>query len=631
MKTITVLACLLFAGVLGFWLFSPSSGERRSETVAPGGPRAVLPGGRASEVPLREPATGDDTARPARASEQGLSTSDDRQRTSLDDTPRSGSNARVRPGQLRGAVQSEQGPIQGVQVDGIVAEQRVGSAQTDAQGRFDLRLARASSTVSLQFRARGYAPYELVLTNLRDGDSRHLGNIRLSPGTTLAGQVLDRRASPVPDCEIRVQSRARGLDANRHIATARTDAQGRFRYADAPPGPLLITAIAKGQGSASIRHDQRDGKELQLVLGPERKVLLHLVDEAGTDVPDVLVRLNPTGRLGEEVDRRTDETGRVEFDGLSDAPWNASVISESHRPRIETNVQADGEEVEIILSTWPCVTGTIRTDEEDIPAETTVQVLPSGVRGNLARLGGGTEHPVNGDGTFRVCGIRPGPYIVRLQAPGYAPSYSKTFQVGTTGDQSAGSILLLRGGALEVLVRGEDAPIEGAMIGVFATAPPDVLRWTDALGPMSRPLAQERSNPDGKALIDHLESGSVWTIVQAPGHVAEIGGPFTVTTNSTSEVTVRLLAGGRVVGKVIDNSGKGLASAVVSFTGHELVENAVQAVSGPDGSFASPPLPPGRWNIQGRWMSGRNRRTSFDPETVVLTAGEDTNFELVLD
>jgi protocatechuate 3,4-dioxygenase beta subunit len=138
-------------------------------------------------------------------------------------------------------------PIQGANV--AQGRDRFGShypeATTDADGRFAFKNARPGETV-LTVRAKGRAP---DLKTVTPGPGAAPVEFRLGPGRTVRGRLVDQQGRPVAGAFVAADT-WRGCRSL--MWRVDTDAEGRFRWDEAPPDEVLID-MGK-QGFQSVRH-----------------------------------------------------------------------------------------------------------------------------------------------------------------------------------------------------------------------------------------------------------------------------------------------------------------------------------------------------------------------------------------
>ncbi len=157
-----------------------------------------------------------------------------------DDPARSGgasATAHVQGITVTGRVLDQAGqPIGGARVargSDLRGQEVIGEATTDATGRFTMRGVSPGEVV-LTVQARGHAP---DLVSLRTGPGLPLVEFQLGPGHKILGRIVDAHDKPIAGAPISADE-WRGHHSLRW--NTRTDAEGRFRWDDAPADAVMI-------------------------------------------------------------------------------------------------------------------------------------------------------------------------------------------------------------------------------------------------------------------------------------------------------------------------------------------------------------------------------------------------------
>ncbi|MDG3006067.1 carboxypeptidase regulatory-like domain-containing protein [Paludisphaera mucosa] len=149
--------------------------------------------------------------------------------------------------EVAGEVRDPQGrPIRGAEVGWLVGGREntvfhgdLPTTSADAQGRFRFPHVQPGR-VGLQVKAAGHAP-EFQFVEAKDGAAPVA--ISLRPASSLSGRVVDSKGNPIADAFVVVDqwrsTRALGVFLN-------TDADGRFRWDDAPNEPILMNVSRAG-------------------------------------------------------------------------------------------------------------------------------------------------------------------------------------------------------------------------------------------------------------------------------------------------------------------------------------------------------------------------------------------------
>jgi hypothetical protein len=165
---------------------------------------------------------------------------------------------------------------------------------------------------------RGHEPYRHPgLLELPARVVKDLGEIRLQPGATMRGRVVDPKDRPIADARVLL-----GEEAHLYLRHARnhyhTDGEGLFEVAGVGPDNLQLVVAAQGYAPATIKiripQDllAREPRTIRLERGAT--VQAHVVDRQGESQRFRLVVL--ARRLTEVARGRTDERGVVQFTNL---------------------------------------------------------------------------------------------------------------------------------------------------------------------------------------------------------------------------------------------------------------------------------------------------------------------------
>ena len=164
------------------------------------------------------------------------------------------------------------------------------------------------------------------------------------------------------------------------------------------------------------------------------------------------------------------------------------------------------------------------------------------------------------DGTYRVVGVRPGHYDIRVSAPGYAPptgaNETHVEMVAGLGLVSK-DLTLRRGGILEGTVTTPSGEaLGGARIVIApgdATTTVDMLRDLTAVSAGNGSFRIQGVPPETELLVEAQHDN--W--VAAAGVRARVG------PGATRQLTLRLREGAKLPGRVVDRFGAGVSGARV--------------------------------------------------------------------
>jgi hypothetical protein len=536
-------------------------------------------------------------------------------------------------GMLSGTIVADAGILKETRLFVLDSNEPLTEGRAGTRGAFAIELDRPLQDGVLRALAPGYAPFETPLRRMRAGERRAVGALRLMRAAPLEGRVVDPHGRPVGGAEVAL-AMAEGVESgNRHVQRATSAPDGGFSFPEAPRTRVRLSARAIGLGERGLDHFHSADEPVTLELAAEALLNVRVVDGRAQRVPGAQVRITCVDPGAQPREGVTDAEGRLRFEGLGAAAWELRVSAAGHRGAAQSNVFADGREVEVLLAAWPRVTGWVLGADGTPVDEATVQIVPAGARGDAARLLAGERHAVAADGRFAIGDQRPGDFLAIAEAPGYAPTSSAIFRVGLEGDSAAGTIRLDVGGELSFTLVSEGRAVAGASAELYVVKPPALARWTDDPQPGCVPFAAGRSSAAGELRFQHVADGPVFLVVRSSDHVGLVRGPIHVADRRANELgPLELERGGRLSGVVRAADGKEVHEAVVMLVhlSEEAVASALQITADWSGRWSSPPLPAGRYQLRVRPLNRPLGAGGSKPTEVQLERGEQREIELEL-
>jgi len=177
---------------------------------------------------------------------------------------------------VRGVVMDEAGrPVPNAKVtQGREFKKPEANTITDNDGRFVFQNARARET-SLTVQANGFAPQNRKLMPKPDLDEQQF---TLTKGGVLRGRVLNDSGQPIVQATVRVVSDSSGKETFEW--RARTDAEGRFEWLNAPLAMHSYSVSASDYDSKSLEIISGDGTEHLILLTRNNRKRLRLTTHA---------------------------------------------------------------------------------------------------------------------------------------------------------------------------------------------------------------------------------------------------------------------------------------------------------------------------------------------------------------
>jgi RNA polymerase sigma factor (sigma-70 family) len=432
--------------------------------------------------------------------------------------------------------------------------------------------------------------------------------------------------------------------------SARTDADGRFRFAPADAGGYLLArvsadgfrAFATEWGDSPIAFAVRPGEHIRgvkMALRPSRVCRGTVVDEGGKPVPGARVVSYAPGRAGVAlVSVESDAQGAFELVGAEE------FVEAHHQDRVarEQIAYAVFERCSLRLRlgaapAGPAVAISGRVEGEGgkplagVALEAwTNPVLEPRAHHALARTLSGD------DGGFVLSPLDDIPYRI----------------TAARGGHEVASVEDVRGGTRDLVLRvGAGGGLRGQVVDAQTGAPVvsfSVVLFTAGAGWPRLWAIFTRYDARGAFAFEDLPAGSYKSIVVAEGRTPsdELSVPIAPGPAAPPALTFRLRAGARLHGQVIDRATRQpIAGARVAIEGKAglagSVPLAAEVVSGADGRFELRGAPAGRLSVlvsaaahHGRVLGGLDMPAAEDlgPLEVDLQPtkeGEQPRIELI--
>jgi Carboxypeptidase regulatory-like domain/PDZ domain len=176
-------------------------------------------------------------------------------------------------------------------------------------------------------------------------ESRHV-SLRLKPGGTIEGAVVDDRGGGIPSFSVGIESftTARGRSMRGGARKSFDDVRGSFRWEKLAPGTYTLTASAPGK--PPTRSDPVDvvsgitTRNVRIVLSQGGTVTGHVFDERHEPLAGVEMRFDAASSVLDSTARaRTDETGLYRLEGAPAGPFTLRAQKEGFRLRMMSGLR----------------------------------------------------------------------------------------------------------------------------------------------------------------------------------------------------------------------------------------------------------------------------------------------------
>ncbi len=185
----------------------------------------------------------------------------------------------------------------------------------------------------------------------------------------------------------------------------------------------------------------------------------------------------------------------------------------------------------------------------------------------------------DGRGAFRIEALAPGRWRLTAEAAGHARTVVETITLPRAAPLE---VVLGAAGVIEgLVVTGDGRPAPGATVGFAGGAE----------------LLQVESGPSG-GFAAEVKAGTFRVSAVRGDEAGWVEGAVSVGPGATApRLTITLGAAARFAGKVVDGAERPVGGAQVLVTPHDANGELARLVTAADGSFASPPLAPGEYDL----------------------------------
>ncbi len=285
-----------------------------------------------------------------------------------------------------------------------VEPRAMGASRTESDGRFAVRFDKPVGDISIRFQIS--PGFEVELEGPFDSAIQEEPDDVVLPSrtATISGRVVDEGGRGVAGARVEGRLAWRG-NGGEPIWTARTAADGTFRFSAVSTAPMLLTVRAAGFVASRADVSPREGT-VRVVLRRGGVLIGSVVDETDGPVAGAIVA---AGGSAAETDRE----GRFRLEWVR--PGEVSLVAFAPGDRIGSRspVVRAGEAVtlgSLRVSVGPCIAGLIVDESSRQPiagAHVAAAVPWNGPDPDpLARRSTRSDER----GKFRVCGLAAGPH-----------------------------------------------------------------------------------------------------------------------------------------------------------------------------------------------------------------------------
>jgi len=407
------------------------------------------------------------------------------------------------------------------------------------------------------------------VVELAKGEAKEGVEVVLPAEKTIAGKAVTETGEAVPAAAISVAPEGRsdprfgGYNQGAQSVSAVTDPQGKFEIRGLAPGDYRLTFRATGlvDGSQAAAAGTTD---LVVTLKPGVSIAGVVVEEGAGPVANLVVSLQSPqpgpGGVWRNSSATTGKDGSFTFGDLGPGQYTVTAGQQWGEgggdwvPKVVPNVEAGTKDLRIEVRRGATIAGKLVDDEGKAVAEVLgIQVVPQVQEGKPPDWSKQRWTQSKADGSFRVQGLEPGAYDLSFNSQGQgggkvAPTSVKGVSTGTED-------LVVR------VARG--LPITGRVVddkGVAKGGGNLLVRPSGSTD--GREQRWIWVQPEGgNFTTEPLDPSKSYDLV-AQNFPGFMGGAARGVAAGSKDVTVVLLKGGSISGRVLDEAGAAVGAGV---------------------------------------------------------------------
>jgi uncharacterized GH25 family protein len=497
---------------------------------------------------------------------------------------------------------------------------------TDGKGQFTFPGLAPGSHVLVATDGE-HAPARSAPVSVTDQPIRNI-TITMKEGGRLAGTVVDDLQKPVPFASVRVG----GDGAQMWMVDARqatSDRAGRFEIKGLARTKLKVRAESDDAASAVTSVDLTTiaaKTDLKLGLDVKGAIAGVVVDDTSQPVAEVQVNAFPDilgGNTPESISlagmssATTDGAGRFSIRGLPEGSYRLRA-ARATGGRYDwgqqgTPAKVGDKNIKITLAADGSVVGKLVLEGAGAPKAAIVQ------------LGYQPSTPAAADGTFKLEGVAPGKYDLRVRGADFAEFTQRDVEVKPGKPTDVGTLTLVRGRKLVGKVidaAGNAVPgakvKTGDMLFSMQGAEDQMENWEEMTGART-----DVTDQNGKFTVIGIAKKATSVIAEHASRGRSGAVEIAAGTDDPQPVTLTLKGFGTITGKVT-SKGEPVGGATITDTPKGGGAQIRMVQSEADGSFTLTKISEGTHVLSAMQQSGFGMSLKSTSTTVQVRTGQET-------
>ena len=286
--------------------------------------------------------------------------------------------------------------------------------EVKADGSFELK-ERKGMWVQLQIEVPGYATLKSGGFMIQGGEEPQVETFKMFVGTTITGRAVSRAdRKPVADARVELYMENTAVwSSTNALATATTDAEGRFTISPAIPGRRVLQFVPRAPYSSrrypiTVGSETADAGDVELGQGSTIVArALELPGQTPVEGKTIVAAGTAFGAQGTTRSEKTDARGEVRFMGLPTGSYRLTIPGEGAEATVSEIQDDETREVVLVVGSG-VLKGTI-TDMDSSPFAVLMSTVYNGTRQERRDIA------INPNGTFEVAGLAAGNWRVSIQ------------------------------------------------------------------------------------------------------------------------------------------------------------------------------------------------------------------------